>query len=174
VLNTLSDDKIRVAGLVNDSIVDGPGFRFAVFVQGCPHHCKGCHNPETWDFSGGVEMTAEEIMAKAGKNPLRKGFTFSGGEPFAQSKALLPLAKLIKEQGYELASYTGFLFEDLLKDPDKRALLDYIDTVIDGPFMLEKKNLLLKFKGSENQRIIDVKASLEAGTVVLDTRTRWN
>ena len=175
VYNYMTENKkIRVAGLVNDSIVDGPGFRFTVFVQGCPHHCDGCHNPETWDFAGGTEMTPEEIMERAGNNPLRHGFTFSGGEPFAQSTALVPLAKLVKEQGMELAIYTGFLFEEITADPEKRALAALADVVIDGPFIRKEKNLTLKFKGSNNQRIIDAAASLAAGKVVLNTSERWN
>ena len=165
---------IRVAGLVNDSIVDGPGFRFAVFVQGCPHHCEGCHNPETWPFEGGTLMSADEIFARASKNPLLTGFTFSGGEPFEQSAALLPLAARIRKNGYELAAYSGYRFEELLADPEKRALLEYVQTLVDGRFILAQRNLLLKFKGSNNQRVIDVPASLAAGEVVPDRSDRWN
>ena len=173
-MSSTVSEPIRVAGLVNDSIVDGPGFRFAVFVQGCPHHCRGCHNPETWEFGKGTPMTPEEIFDRAAKNPLLSGFTFSGGEPFAQSRALLPLAKRIREAGYELAIYTGYTFEQLLEDPEKRALLEYADTVVDGPFVLEKRNLALKFKGSTNQRVLDVPASLAAGHAVPDETDRWN
>ena len=173
-MSSTVSEPIRVAGLVNDSIVDGPGFRFAVFVQGCPHHCPGCHNPETWDFDKGTPMTAEEIFARAAKNPMLTGFTFSGGEPFAQSAALLPLARRIREAGYELAIYTGYTFEQLLEDPEKRALLEYADTVVDGPFLLAQRNLALKFKGSKNQRVLDVPASLAAGHAVPDETDRWN
>ncbi len=166
--------QVRVAGLVNDSIVDGPGFRFTVFVQGCPHRCEGCHNPETWAFQGGVWMTPDEIFARAAKNPLLSGFTFSGGEPFEQAAALLPLAKRIREHGYELAIYSGYLYEEIVADPDKRALLAYANTLVDGRFVLAERNLLLKFKGSNNQRVIDVPASLAAGRVILDETDRWN
>lgn len=173
--STASDEKnIRVAGLVNDSVVDGPGFRFAVFVQGCPHHCPGCHNPETWTFDGGTWMSADEIMAKIRKNPLLRGVTFSGGEPMSQAQALIPLAKLVREAGLELASYTGYRFEELADVPGASELLTYLDTLIDSPFVLAERDLTLKFKGSRNQRILDVPASLREGRAVLDTGDRWN
>ncbi len=107
---------IRLAGVIRESIVDGPGIRFVVFVQGCPHHCEGCHNPESHDFSGGYDCDPEKILAEIKKNPLLDGVTFSGGEPLCQAAALLPLAKEIKKLGLNLFIYTGSIFEDLLKE----------------------------------------------------------
>ena len=164
---------LRVAGLVNDSIVDGPGFRFTVFVQGCPHHCPGCHNPQSHDPNGGEVVTLEEIKARIAKNPMLSGVTFSGGEPFEQSAALAELGRWVREQGLELAVYTGYTFEQLLDRPGARELLDVTDTLIDGRFELSQKSLLLRFKGSRNQRVLDVPGSLAAGQAVLDTSDRW-
>jgi anaerobic ribonucleoside-triphosphate reductase activating protein len=165
---------INVAGLIGDSIVDGPGLRFTVFVQGCPHHCPGCHNPESWAFEGGTPMTPEDIFTRMKKNPLLTGVTFSGGEPFCQAAALTPLAKMVRENGWELAIYSGYTFEQLLSDPVKTALLRYADTLIDSLFVLAQRDLTLKYKGSRNQRVIDVQSSLKAGTAVLNTTERWN
>lgn len=163
--------KIRIAGTVNDSIVDGEGIRFVVFVQGCIHGCEGCHNPQTHDFSGGIETDTEELLSKILANPLLDGVTFSGGEPFCQAAPLYELGKQIKENGLNIICYTGFTFEELLEtskqDEDVKNLLGICDVLIDGPFVLSKKNLLLKFRGSENQRILDVKSSLSEGKAVL-------
>ena len=166
---------IQVAGIVHDSIVDGPGIRYVLFVQGCPHHCNGCHNPESWPFEGGMERSAEEIFSEIQKNPLVRGVTFSGGEPFSQADALLPLAIMLKEAGYELAIYTGGVFEDILSQgtSEQRELLGNADTLIDGPFLKQKRNLSLKFRGSENQRILNVSASLAEGKAVWEESARW-
>lgn len=168
--------KLRISGIVNDSIVDGPGLRLCVFTQGCPHHCPGCHNPQTHDYKGGRKISIRKIEKDILANPLLTGITFSGGEPFIQAKQLLPLAKFIKEKGLELASYTGFLFEELYnnKVPFARELLNYIDVLIDGKFVLAQRSLNLKFKGSKNQRTIDVQASLKEGKAVLSTNEKWN
>lgn len=155
--------KLRIADMVNDSIVDGPGLRLTVFVQGCPHGCKGCHNPETHSTSGGRLIDSEEIMEIVKKNTLLDGITFSGGEPFMQSEALAALAKQIKSLGLNVITYTGFLFEDLIKDEKKRLLLEASDYIIDGRFEEDKKSLALVFRGSSNQRIIDVKKTLSTG-----------
>ncbi len=167
--------KLRISGIVNDSIVDGPGLRLCVFTQGCPHHCPGCHNPQTHDYKGGRKISIRKIEKDILANPLLTGITFSGGEPFIQAKQLLPLAKFIKEKGLELASYTGFLFEELYnnKVPFARELLNYIDVLIDGKFVLAQRSLNLKFKGSKNQRTIDVQASLKEGKAVLSTNEKW-
>ena len=132
---------IRLAGVIRESIVDGPGIRFVVFVQGCPHHCEGCHNPESHDFSGGYDCDPEKILAEIKKNPLLDGVTFSGGEPLCQAAALLPLAKEIKKLGLNLFIYTGSIFEDLLKEqnPDIMALLQQGDFLVDGPFVLAQR-----------------------------------
>ena len=165
---------IRVAGIVRDSIVDGPGIRTTIFVQGCPHHCPGCHNPETWSFEGGREFMPDELFAIVLQNPLCKGVTFSGGEPFAQSEALLPLARLLKEAGYELASYSGYTFEQLLTGTvAQQAFLSEIDVLIDGPFILSERSLDLNFRGSRNQRVLNVAASLLQGKAILETSPRW-
>ncbi|MBR6401664.1 MAG: anaerobic ribonucleoside-triphosphate reductase activating protein [Firmicutes bacterium] len=164
--------EIRLAGIVNDSIVDGTGLRLTVFVQGCPHNCPGCHNPQTHSFDGGYMADTDDILAAAQKDPLLEGLTFSGGEPFMQPLPLADLAKKAHKAGYNIFCYTGFLYEDILKDADKRILLENVDFLVDGPFIEAQKSLLLNFRGSKNQRIIDVAKSLEANTVItadLDT-----
>ena len=165
---------LDLADIVSDSIVDGPGIRVSIFCQGCPHHCPGCHNPETWEFGCGTKATEGQILAEVLKNPLCRGVTFSGGEPFAQPEGFAHLAKLLKEKGYEVASYTGYTFEQLLNGtPGQKQLLESIDVLIDGPFLLAEKSLELSFRGSKNQRILDVPASLQAGKAVLMTSPRW-
>lgn len=167
--------KLRISGCVNDSIVDGPGLRFTLFTQGCPHNCPGCHNPQTHDFKGGYNASIKKIFAQIKANPLLSGVTFSGGEPFVQAKTLVPLAKMIKDAGLELACYTGFVFEQLASDQVKgaRELLNYIDVLIDGKFVLSQRSLDLAFKGSKNQRTINVPLSLKEGKVVLEKSERW-
>ena len=163
--------KIRLAGTVNDSIVDGEGIRFVIFVQGCVHNCPGCHNPQTHDFTQGYETDTEELLEKIKANPLLDGVTFSGGEPFCQPAPLCEIAKGVKKLGLNVVCYSGYTFEELIElskdDRDIKNLLYLTDILIDGRFVLEKRNLLLKFRGSDNQRIIDVKRSLEAGTAVI-------
>lgn len=162
--------KLRLAGVIRESIVDGPGIRMTVFTQGCPHHCKGCHNEQTWDFSGGYDSSTERILEEAKKDPILRGLTFSGGEPFSQAEALSVLAKEAKENGYDIFCYTGYTFEHLLSQfdahPEYKELLSNCDWLVDGPFILEKRSLMLKFRGSTNQRILDVKKSLEMGKAV--------
>ena len=166
---------LDLAGIVNDSIVDGPGIRMTVFAQGCPHHCEGCHNPETWAFGCGTAMEEERIVEIVGTNPLCRGVTFSGGEPFAQAEAFARLAKLLKSKGYEIASYSGYTFEQLMNGTDpQKELLSAIDVLIDGPFVLAERSLEVPFRGSRNQRIIDVPKSLAAGEAVCITKGRWN
>ena len=165
---------LDLSGIVSDSIVDGPGIRTTVFSQGCPHHCPGCHNPETWEFGCGTAIPVEAVVDIVRSNPLCRGVTFSGGEPFAQAAAFAKLARLLKEKGYEVASYTGYTFEQLLKgSPVQRELLSAIDILIDGPFLLEEKSLEIAFRGSRNQRILDVPKSLAAGEAVITTAKRW-
>ena len=163
-----------MAGIVGDSIVDGPGIRTTVFSQGCPHHCEGCHNPETWPFEGGTEVSTEQMLAVVTSNPLCRGVTFSGGEPFAQAEGYLELAKALKEKGYEVASYSGYTFEQLLNGTAaQKALLEYLDILIDGPFIQAQKSLETPFRGSKNQRVLDVPKSLAAGQAVWVTAKRW-
>lgn len=147
---------IRVAGIKEESIVDGPGIRFVVFTQGCKHNCRGCHNPHTHSFDGGMLMKIDDIVDKIKGNSLLKGITLSGGEPFEQAESCLELVKKVKKLGLDVFCYTGYTVEELLKDKDKKRLVKEVDTLVDGKFILEEKNLLLKFKGSENQRIINI------------------
>ena len=126
--------ELRIAGTVNDSIVDGPGIRFTVFVQGCPHNCKGCHNPQTHDFEGGTVTTTEKLLEKIKGNPLMDGVTFSGGEPFCQAQALASLGKEIKKLGLNIVTYTGYTFEKLFESRDQNnwdELLKVTDILID-------------------------------------------
>lgn len=162
--------KLRLAGVIRESIVDGPGIRMTIFTQGCPHHCKGCHNEQTWDFEGGYDSSTERILEEAQKDPILRGLTFSGGEPFCQAEALSALAKEAKEKGYDIFCYTGFTFEKLVSEfdthPEYKELLSYCDWLVDGPFVLSERSLMLKFRGSKNQRILDVKKSLETMTAI--------
>ena len=165
---------LNVSGIVSDSIVDGPGIRTTIFSQGCPHHCKGCHNPETWAFGCGTDVSVETIVDIVKSNPLCKGVTFSGGEPFSQAAAFAKLAVLLKAEGYEVASYSGYTFEELLEGSDaQQQLLSVIDILIDGRFLLEQKSLEIAFRGSRNQRILDVKKSLAEGRAVETASKRW-
>ena len=161
--------ELRIAGTVNDSIVDGPGIRFTIFTQGCPHNCKGCHNPQTHDFSGGTVVDTDELLAKIKGNPLLDGVTFSGGEPFCQAEALAFVGRQIKELGLNIVTYTGFTFEQLYERRESdgwQKLLEVTDILIDGPFILEQKDWEIKFRGSTNQRYLDCQASLKEGKAV--------
>jgi len=165
---------LDLAAIVTDSIVDGPGIRTCVFCQGCPHHCEGCHNPETWPFGCGTPMSEERVLEIVKSNPLCRGVTFSGGEPFAQAEGFARLADLLKATGYEVASYSGYTFEQLLQGtPAQKQLLERLDVLIDGPFVLSERSLQLVFRGSRNQRILDVPRSLAAGSAVEITSGRW-
>lgn len=172
--NTVCATMLNLAGIAGDSIVDGPGIRVTVFSQGCPHRCPGCHNPETWSFSGGTPMEEEEILNIIRHNPLCRGVTFSGGEPFAQPEGFARLGQLLKEHGYEVASYTGYTFEQLLYGtPAQKELLSVLDVLIDGPFILAERTLELAFRGSRNQRILNVPKSLLQNQAVPETSARW-
>ena len=165
---------LNLSGIVSDSIVDGPGIRTTVFSQGCPHHCPGCHNPETWEFGCGTDIPVEAVVDIVQSNPLCRGVTFSGGEPFAQAEAFSRLARLLKEKGYEVASYSGYTFEELLKGTEaQKELLQSIDILIDGRFVLAQKSLEIAFRGSRNQRILDVHQSLAEGKATETTSKRW-
>ena len=165
---------LELSGIVSDSIVDGPGIRTTIFSQGCPHHCPGCHNPETWAFGCGTLIPVEAVAEIVQSNPLCRGVTFSGGEPFAQAGEFAQLAVLLKEKGYEVASYSGYTFEALLNGTeDQKLLLGTIDILIDGPYIQAQKSLEIAFRGSRNQRILDVKKSLAAGCAVETTSKRW-
>lgn len=201
---------IRLFGTVNDSIVDGPGMRFSVFVQGCSHHCPGCHNPESWAFDAGEEVAIDDVVERIFENKLVSGVTLSGGDPFEQPAACAEIARRVKAAGRNVWVYTGYLYEDLLQRiaalPDGvavavgagadagagadiataaneaakapsvaererleavRDLLAYADVLVDGPFVQAKRSLGLKYRGSSNQRLIDMNKTRKAGRVVL-------
>ena len=151
---------MRIAGIVNDSIVDGPGLRLAIFAQGCPHHCPGCHNPESQDFAGGSDMDTEKIIARMDANPLLDGITLTGGEPFEQPDACRILADAAHARGLNVWAYSGYTFEQLCAVPEKRRLLEACDVLVDGPFLLEERSLDLRFRGSKNQRVLKVSEML--------------
>ncbi len=160
--------EIRLAAeLQTDSIVDGEGIRTVVWTQGCPHGCKGCHNPSTHDFDGGALVDVSEIVDEIKELKGQDGITLSGGDPVCQSEACIELCKAAHEVGMNVWCYTGFTYEAMLKNPKYRALLENVDVLVDGKFILEEKSYDLYFRGSRNQRIIDVKKSLEEERVVL-------
>ena len=160
-------ETIRIAGIIPESIVDGPGIRYVVFTQGCPHHCKGCHNPQTHDFEGGTEIAVSTILQQIDENPLIAGVTLSGGEPVCQAKQLIVLCKGVRERKKNIVLYSGYTFEELLMlGQPVRTLLELCDILIDGRFEEDKKSLLLRFRGSANQRILDLHKSLEQGCPV--------
>ena len=167
--------KLNLAGIADDSIVDGPGIRVAFFAQGCPRRCPGCHNPGTHAFGTGADYTLDELYTRVRRNPLARGVTLSGGEPFSQAAGFALLARKLKAEGYELAAYTGYTLEQLLDSgtAEQRELLETLDVLIDGEFLLAEKNLDLRWRGSENQRILDVPASLAAGRAVFCENSRW-
>lgn len=159
---------MRIAGITKESIVDGPGIRLVVFAQGCKHGCIGCHNPDTHSLKGGQLIEIEEIVKLAQKNPLLDGVTFSGGEPFLQAKEFTELGKELKKLGLNLIIYTGYTYEEIIesKNGDWYELLKVADILVDGKFEIDKKSLELKFKGSSNQRMIDVKNSINEEKII--------
>ena len=160
---------MRIASFTHDSIVDGPGLRFVVFVQGCSRNCPGCHNPDTHDPHGGREVYVRELLAEIKKNPLIKGLTISGGEPLDQALDCARLAWQAKKLDLDVWVYTGYRYEDVeeARLPEWDALLEWTDVLVDGPFVEGLKTYDAKFMGSINQRLVDVQKSLEAGRVVL-------
>ena len=170
---------LRVAGILNESIVDGPGIRAVVFFQGCPRHCEGCHNPSTLPFEGGMEYTPEDLAQDVIKRltPLHRGITLSGGDPLAQADVVLEFLQAIKKlkPGLNVWCYTGYTLEQLLQeaDPDRMALLRETDVLVDGPFLLAQRSLELKYCGSRNQRLIDVKKTLSSGVPTLWEPPVW-
>ena len=166
---------IRVAGIISDSIVDGPGLRLTIFCQGCLRGCADCHNLKSWPLNGGHEVTVEELLLKIDNNPLLTGVTFSGGEPLLRAAALLPLAEGIRARGLDLAIYTGYTIEEILADGDEKAiaLLGHASVLVDGPFVFSQKSLALHFRGSKNQRILDAAKSLSERRAVPTTDPGW-
>ena len=160
---------LRIAsGITSDSIVDGPGLRAVIWCQGCFHNCPGCHNPQTHSPEGGRLVAAAEVIEKISALKIHQGITFSGGEPFLQATALVPIAEAAHRRGLDVWSYSGYTFEELLQDPRPGCveLLRNIDVLVDGRFIAELRDLSLRFRGSSNQRIIDVPASLAAGRAI--------
>lgn len=160
---------IRIAGITEESIVDGPGIRFVVFAQGCRHRCPGCHNPQTHPMDGGAPISVDEILEQMKQNPLLDGITLSGGDPFEQAKGFRELATRAREAGYHVVTYTGYTYEQLREkadyQPDWAGLLRNTDLLIDGPFIKDLHDPLLAFRGSQNQRIVDVESSLNTGNL---------
>lgn len=170
-------DTIRLYGVVTDSIVDGPGFRTAIFVQGCPYHCEGCHNPDSQPFEGGTVWTLDDVEKKFTNNPLLSGVTLSGGEPTEQAAPCAELARRAHQKGLNVWTYTGSTLEKLTErakdDPALTALLAETDVLVDGPFILAQRSLELDFCGSKNQRLIDMNETRRQGRIVLWTPPEW-
>ena len=160
--------KVRLASnLQSDSIVDGDGIRTVIWFQGCKHHCRECQNPETWNFDGGMEVDICDIEEQMKKLKYQTGITMSGGDPFFQPEAATKIAKFAHSIGLNVWAYTGFTYEEIINANDeKMELLKNTDVLVDGRFEIAKKSLACKFRGSTNQRVIDVKKSLEEGGVV--------
>jgi anaerobic ribonucleoside-triphosphate reductase activating protein len=161
--------ELRIAGIVKESVVDGPGFRYVIFAQGCNHGCKGCHNPDTHDIKGGYAVDTVSIAEDIKQSKNIDGVTFSGGEPFLQAEAFVKIAEKLKRYGINIACYTGYTFEQLLESRNEQfiKLLELTDILIDGPYIEELRDLGLTFRGSGNQRIIDVKKSLKENKAVI-------
>ena len=159
------------SSLQYDSIVDGEGIRTVIWTQGCPHNCRGCHNPQTHDFNKGQLVNIDKIKKELSKSKNQDGITLSGGEPFCQPEACLEIAIYAKKLDLNVWCYTGYTFEQLLEmalvDNKYIKLLEKIDVLIDGKFIIEQKTFSLKFRGSKNQRIIDVQKSLKNNEVYL-------
>lgn len=161
----MSEHKIQLMRIVVDTTVDGPGWRSSVYCAGCRHACPGCHNPETWSFKAGQETSIDEIISQLAET--EGNITFSGGDPMYQAEAFAELARRIREELHRtIWCYTGFRYEEVVADPVMSKLLPYLEVLVDGPFVEAEKSLDLLFRGSRNQRLIDVQKSLQAGKVV--------
>ena len=174
-----SNEYIRLAAdLQEDSIVDGPGLRTVIWTQGCPHHCKGCQNPQTWDKNGGGLVPINEVLKAIDELEYQDGITFSGGDPMYQPEACNIIASYCKNKGYNIWVYTGFTYEELINLSKKNYIylefLKNIDVLVDGRFILEKRDLSLLFRGSSNQLLIDVPKSLQEGRVILFDEHKYN
>ena len=157
---------IRVLDIIEDTMVDGPGFRTSIYCAGCRHHCPGCHNPQSWAFDQGHEMSVEDIMKIIEADPYAN-VTFSGGDPMFQAAGFAELAREIhRRTNKDIWCYTGFTYESLINQA-QRELLEQLDVLVDGPFIEKLRDPDLLFRGSSNQRLIDVQASLYSGEVVL-------
>ncbi len=157
---------MRVLRIVEGTSVDGPGLRTSVYMAGCRHHCPECHNPQSWSMAGGHEASIDELMSVIAYN--EAPVTLSGGDPLAQPQSTLELAKRIKgELGYNIWCYTGYTWEQIQGEPSLSAIMNYVDTLVDSPFVVAERDTTLRFRGSRNQRVIDVPASLAQHRVVL-------
>lgn len=166
---------IRLASpMQEDSFVDGPGVRMVIWTQGCRHHCFNCHNPQTWDMEGGTLYPVEQLQKQILASELQSGLTLSGGEPFLQVEPLLDIVKTAKEKKLNIWAYSGFTYEELLADAQKKKLLIELDVLVDGKFVNDLKDYRLVFKGSRNQRIIDVQKSLQSNEVILSEKDEQN
>ncbi len=172
----MNNATIRIAGYVNDSVVDGPGIRFTIFTQGCPYACPGCHNKHTWDNDGGTDVSIESLIDIWRKNPLLDGITLSGGEPLVQKEKLLPLINAARGDGLNIVMYTGSTYEKLVSenDPLTNEILSKIDYLIDGRFILREINVDLLYRGSNNQRIIDMQKSTPEKLVLIERISEFN
>ena len=164
---------MRIASIIPNSIVDGPGIRLVVFAQGCSHHCPGCHNPDTHDPEGGYEEQIDNIVDMLNSDPLLSGITLSGGDPFEQTVECAKLAMKVRGIGKSVWTYTGYTYEQIMEhaktDYTWQLLFEFSNVIVDGPFIQDLRSLELQFRGSSNQRIIDVKKTVEKGEIVLWT-----
>ena len=171
-------DEIRLAAdLQSDSIVDGPGLRTVIWTQGCSHKCEGCQNPQTWDFNGGGLVPLDMVYEAIDELEYQQGITFSGGDPMYQPYPCAKLAKYCKEKGYNIWVYTGFTYEEIMnmskKDPIYLEFLKYVDVLVDGRFILKDKDLSKLFRGSKNQRLIDIPKTLKSKKIVLFDESKY-
>lgn len=155
--------KLRVLDIVGGTSVDGPGLRTSIYFAGCSHHCPGCHNPQSWDAAGGVEMSIDEIVAVIDENDFN--VTFSGGDPLLQAEGVGELARRLKADGRTVWCYTGYTYEEVAAEPRFADLLENIDVLVDGRFVEALRDVTLRFRGSSNQRLVDVAASTPGAVV---------
>jgi anaerobic ribonucleoside-triphosphate reductase activating protein len=155
-----SSDILRIAGTAKYSDNEGPGLRYTVFLQGCSRNCEGCHNMDSHDYDGGTAVSADKILQEIEALEYLQGVTFSGGEPLDQTAALVPLLARLKQKGYHICLYTGYTYEEIIADTVKLEAIKLTDLLIDGPYIQSKRSVSLKYRGSENQRLIDVQKSL--------------
>lgn len=166
----MKDKTVRLSGIIHESLTNGPGMRRVIFAQGCKHNCKSCFNKDTHDFNSGVEFKVDDIVRDIKANPLLKGITFSGGDPLEQGEGFSEIAKQVRNKSFNVWCYTGYTFEEILKGAENnsqwRELINNIDVLVDGKFIEELKDDELKFRGSKNQRIIDVPNSLRENKLI--------
>ena len=157
--------ELKYLSIAEGTSVDGPGLRTSIYFAGCRHHCEGCHNPQSWDINNGKPVTIDELLAVIRYNDFP--VTFTGGDPFFQAEGVAELARQIKQEfGYNIWCYTGYLWEEVIQHPEFMPLLQSIDVLVDGRFVLAQRDISLLFRGSKNQRIINVQQSLKTGTIV--------